>query len=190
MEKFQVTLNHITYWVQNLKHSKLNSPKLILCKRYEILHHSYRGPRSIRDTISIESPKPESTYEICEYWFRFYNNHLYRKSIFCKGSLLISTRSNIDQTLPLASLLSIRTYKRNLKDALLRKQSSGNSSEWENENFALFNIDGIRQSRVAYRNEINYNEQKMKNKNINEKFFIMYSEDQRLKDLGNIIYND
>ena len=113
-------------------------------------------PRSIRDTTCTESPGPESMYEICENWSEFHNNHLYRKSIFCKiGPLLISSRSNIDQTLPLASLLSIKTYKRNLKDALLRKHYSGNSSEWEKENSALFNIDGLRQSRVIHRNEIN-----------------------------------
>ena len=98
-------------------------------------------------------------YDVYENWFEFHNNHLYRKYIFCKGPLLISARSNIDQTLPLASLLSIRTYKRNLKDALMRKQSNVNSSKWENENLALFNIDGLRQSRVSLRNEINYNEQ-------------------------------
>ena len=107
-------------------------------------------PRSIRDTIYTESPRPESTYEICENWFKFDNNHYFRKYIFCKGPLLIYARSNIDQTLSLASLLSIRAYlKRHLKDALLRKQSSGNSTEWENENFAIFNIDGLRQSRVS-----------------------------------------
>ena len=41
----------------------------------------------------------------------------------------------------------------------MRKQSNVNSSKWENENLALFNIDGLRQSRVSLRNEINYNEQ-------------------------------
>ena len=37
-------------------------------------------------------------YEICENWFKFYNNYLYRKSIICKGPLLISAGLNIDQT--------------------------------------------------------------------------------------------
>ena len=42
--------------------------------------------------------------------------------MFYKGPLLISARSSIEETLSLASLLSIEAYKRNLKDALLRKK--------------------------------------------------------------------
>ena len=55
--------------------------------------------------------------------------------------------------------LKIKAYKRNLKDVLLRKQNSGNPSEWGDQYCVFFNIDGLRQSRVTYLNKINYNEQ-------------------------------
>ena len=115
-------------------------------------------PPSIKNTISTESPKPGSSHETCENWLKVYNNHLYRKSIFCKGPLLVSTNSSIEENISLSSFISAKTYKRNIKDALLTKQKSGKLDEWENVNFPLLNIDGLRKSRATYRIKIDYTE--------------------------------
>ena len=113
--------------------------------------------RSIKNTISTESPGLGSTYENCENWLWFYSNHANCTTInFLQRSTLYICA--LEKTLHLASLLSIKAYKRYLKDTLLRNQSSGNPSEWKNKNVSVFNIDGLRRSQVTYRKKINYDD--------------------------------
>ena len=45
----------------------------------------------------------------------------------------------------------LRAYKNNVKYALLKTQSIGDQDQWENENFILYNIKGLRKSKTEYR---------------------------------------
>ena len=66
--------------------------------------------------------------------------------------------SNINENLPLASFKTIKAYKANVKQAVLTIQSSGDTYEWQNDNFPLYNIEGLRKSQVSYRSPVDYTE--------------------------------
>ena len=121
--------------------------------------HDYPSllPSSIIETISKDSPIQGSNHELCESWLKIYNNFPYRNSLFFKGPLLLST-SNINENLPLASFKTIKAYKANVKQALLTIQSSGDTYEWQNDNFPLYNIEGLRKSQVSCRSPVDYTE--------------------------------
>ena len=121
--------------------------------------YNYRSllPRSILETISDNSPDFESTHETCENWLSTYNNIFYRNSVFSKGPLLM-VGSEITNNLPPASLANIATYKSNLKQSLLNIQNGGDTCEWQNNNFPLNNIPGLRKSCVTYRSDVDYRE--------------------------------
>ena len=112
-------------------------------------------PTSVVATISKESPVPDSTHVTCENWLNSYNNHFYRKSLFFKGPLLLLS-SGVEETLSLASLLTISCYKTNVKDFLLKIQSGSDPTNWQNSNFPLYNITGLRKSNITNRTNINY----------------------------------
>mgnify|MGYP006161042577 CR=1 FL=1 len=114
-------------------------------------------PSSIADTISSNSPINESTHETCEEWLKKYDNNIYRNSVFYKGPLLLLSNT-IELNLSPASFLTLRAYKNNVKYALLKTQSIGDQDQWENENFILYNIKGLRKSKTEYRKKINYSE--------------------------------
>ena len=114
-------------------------------------------PPAIIETISTDSPIQGSNHELCESWLRIYNNHLYRNTLFFKGPLLVAT-SKINENLPLASFITIKAYKTNVKQALLTIQSSGETCDWKNYNFPLYNIEGLRKSEVSYRSQVDYTE--------------------------------
>ena len=119
--------------------------------------HNYPSllPLSILRTISHDSPVPGSNHETCENWLNVYNNFLYRSSIFFKGPLLFAD-SELNDNLPPVSSLNIKTYRAKLKLELLNLQSSGEPCEWQNSNFPLYNITGLRKSVATYRSTINY----------------------------------
>ena len=99
-------------------------------------------PPSIRETISAHSPVAGSNHESCENWLKIYNNTHFSKSIYFKGPLL-SADTKIVPLLPLTSFVSLKLYKANIKQTLLTLQGSGDSCEWQNSNFILYNIEGL-----------------------------------------------
>ena len=113
-------------------------------------------PQSIRDTIPDNSPVVGSTHQDCENWLKVYDNQYYRKSVFFKGPILLSG-TTLNSNLPLTSFLTIKFYKRNVKEALLKLQSSGDTCDWQSNNFVLYNYLGLRRSQTSYRQQINYN---------------------------------
>ena len=115
-------------------------------------------PISVLSTIAKGSPTPGSTHESCNQWLSIYENCYYRNSIFYKGPMIFADSDN-NISLPLASYVNIKIYKRELKHSLIAIQSSGEQCEWENSNFLLYNIAGLRKSNVTYRNTVNYSEQ-------------------------------
>ena len=123
----------------------------------KIRNYSSLLPPSIIKTISNDSPTTESTHESCEKWLIEYNNCYYNKSIFFKGPL-VSSDSDNDLNLPPESYKNIKAYKNNIKQAMLTIQSSGEPCDWQNSNFLLYNIAGLRKSCATYRQPVNYTE--------------------------------
>ena len=113
-------------------HKIYNMPKLL--------------PHSICITISNESPRLGSTHSTCENWLATYNNHVYLNSLFCKGPLIYimpEVHANIVPT----NKIPLQQYKKNLKDILFDFQGSGSEYEWQNNNFILYTIAGLRRSK-------------------------------------------
>ena len=102
-------------------------------------------PLSIRSTFSEDSPVSGSTQETCEEWLKTYNTHIYRKSVFFKGPMLNAT-SSITTTFIPDSFFTAKALRANLKRSILDLQSSGDINEWQNENFILSHITGLRKS--------------------------------------------
>ena len=75
-----------------------------------------------------------------------YNNHVYNKFVFFKGPLMFVTSMIIESLSP-ESYVTLKKYKKNIKETLLVKQTSGSIDEWQNDNFVLYNINGLRRSR-------------------------------------------
>ena len=111
-------------------------------------------PLSVRLTISEDSPTTESTYESCEDWLKKYNNHIYNKSVFFKGPMLAAT-SIINEVFSPESFVTLKAYKENLKKTIRLIQEDGDAVEWQNENFVLYNLDGLRRSELQ-RERVNY----------------------------------
>ena len=74
----------------------------------------------------------------------------YRKSLFFKAPLLFLS-CNVEEFLAPVSFLTIKSYKTNVKGALLRTQNEGDSLNWQNNNFPLYNISGLRKSCITRR---------------------------------------
>ena len=85
-------------------------------------------PSSIRSTISEDSPGPGSTYETCGDWLKTYGNHIYAKSIFFKGPLILAN-SMINENLSHASFVTLKAYKSNVKQVILVRQCDGDADE-------------------------------------------------------------
>ena len=118
-------------------------------------HHHSQLPPSISELIAKDSPVHGSTHDSCANWLGSYDNHIFRNSIFYKGPLLLIS-SELDYDLSPASYLNIKTYKNNVKYAILRKQGEGDATEWQNSNFPLLSIHGLRKSQNSNRAAISY----------------------------------
>ena len=104
-------------------------------------------PSSVRSTISEESPGPGSNYETCENWLKIYGNHIYAKSLFFKGPLILAN-SKINENLSPASFVTLKAYKSNVKQALLIRQGDGDVNVWQTNNYVLYNTSGLRKSKA------------------------------------------
>ena len=111
-------------------------------------------PLSVRSTISENRPTSDSTHESCEVWLNNYNNHIYNKSLFFKGPLMFVT-TTLNENLPPESFINFKAYKKNIRKALLAQQKIGSADEWQNENFLLYNIVGLRKS-CSQKERVNY----------------------------------
>ena len=101
-------------------------------------------PDSVAATIHNDAPRPGSdvTHETNGEWHAKYSTHYFQSSIFYKGPLLFMDLVD-NQLLCLVSKVSIKTT---VKRTLITIQSSGNTEEWQAENFKLYNISGLRKS--------------------------------------------
>ena len=102
-------------------------------------------PQSVRDTISVDSPREGSDHVTCNNWLEKYSNCYYNRSLFFKGPLLAVTPA-VGGLVTTTSLFSIIPFKNNVCRMLLNVQAQGDSNEWQPENFILQNIHGLRRS--------------------------------------------
>jgi hypothetical protein len=102
-------------------------------------------PKSVGATISPNAPTCGSNHETCEDWLNVYGSPVFRKSFFFKGPLVFSDPSTHTLETP-AALRSNDAYKHSVKRFMLAAQGEGEEDEWHNENFTLYNIQGLRKS--------------------------------------------
>ena len=102
-------------------------------------------PRSVRKTIAENSPLPGATHESSNEWLQNLSYYLYTRSVFYKGPLL-SVIPEISELVTPPTLLNAKIYKKDVRKALVKYQSSGDAEEWQSGNFLLFNIPGLRKS--------------------------------------------
>ena len=102
-------------------------------------------PRSVRKTIAENSPLPGATHESSNEWLQNLSSYLYTRSVFYKGPLL-SVIPEISELVTSPTLLNAKIYKKDVRKALVKYQSSGDAEEWQSGNFLLFNIPGLRKS--------------------------------------------
>ena len=80
-------------------------------------------PPPIVATISKESPVIGSTHVECENWLKFYDNFVYRTTVFYKGPLLVMS-PKLEENLSPASYITMKAEKNNIKCAILDQQGS------------------------------------------------------------------
>ena len=102
-------------------------------------------PDSVRNTISPNTPGVDSNFDSSHEWLAEFGTHVYNKSIFFKGPL-IYIDSIRHKPLTASACLSIKAYKSTTTRTLLEIQSSGQTEEWQADNFLLYNIKGLRRS--------------------------------------------
>ena len=120
-------------------------------------HFHLQLPPSIVATIASNSPVHNSTIDSCADWLKLYENHIYRKSVFYKGPLLLLS-SKLEDNLSPASYITMKAYKNNVKSAILTRQGDGDTTEWQTINFPLYTIEGLRKSQNTNRIPVNYAE--------------------------------
>ena len=135
--------NIIVFNALNFMHKIKNYPTLL--------------PKLVLKTIADDCPISGSTHESCQSWLKIYGNYHYSKSLFFKGPLLLSG-CDINSNLPTESFRSFKVYRNNVKRELLNIQSSSDACEWQNSNFTLYNITGLRKSQIINRTTVDYRE--------------------------------
>ena len=63
--------------------------------------------------------------------------------------------TTLNENLPPESFINFKAYKKNIRKALLAQQKIGSADEWQNENFLLYNIVGLRKS-CSQKERVNY----------------------------------
>ena len=102
-------------------------------------------PRSMRKTVAENWPLPGAPHESSNEWLQHISYHLYTRSVFYKGPLL-SIIPKISELITPPTLLNAKIYKKDIRKALMKYQSSGDTKEWQSGNFLLFDIPGLRKS--------------------------------------------
>ena len=113
-------------------------------------------PKSIKETISDDSPKIGSNHEDCDMWLKVYNTPTYRNSLFFKGPMLFSTLKIVDD-ITREKHVYIKSFKNRVRSVLFDCQNAGENISWETSNFVLYNYRGLR-SEATKRNpeRVNY----------------------------------
>ena len=98
-------------------------------------HFPLDFPRSvIKKTVAENSPLPGATHEWSNEWLQNLSYHLYTRSVFYKGPLLSIIPEILELVTP-PTLLNVKIYKKDVRKALIKYQSSGDAEEWQSCNF-------------------------------------------------------
>ena len=101
-------------------------------------------PPSILQTIPPNAPLPGSTHETCSQWLQIYSN-TFSNSLFFKGPLFHCDMSH-DLYNHDTVTITKNSHKNIIKSHLLTLQKTGDSENWTNDNFKLYNSPGLRKS--------------------------------------------
>ena len=111
------------------------------------LHHSPETiPQTIKHLIPPTAPNPENVVDYSSDWYTIYNSYPYNKSIFFKGPILFTDIVNEEHERYSHTTNSV-SVKKITKKCLLNTQKAGNEEEWENSNFKLMELTGLRRSK-------------------------------------------
>ena len=105
-------------------------------------------PQSLKDTIPGNVPNTivsDDTFEEHSDWIEKFGSQVYRNTLFYKGPLL-QIDSKFNEIRSPSACLSMKIFKNNVTNSLLKYQSSGEKDEWLANNFVLYNINGLRRS--------------------------------------------
>ncbi len=128
-------------------HSLIVKNTLIFMHKISIFRKQL--PHSVKDTIAHNAPTVNTNgFEECCEWLDNFGTQVYRNSLFYKGPLLYIDHK-FDETRSPSACLSLNIFKKNVKNSLLKHQSSGEIDQWQADNFTLFNIAGLRKSARA-----------------------------------------
>ena len=98
-------------------------------------------PNSVVATIRNDAPTCGSTHETNKDWLETYSTRSFTRSLFFKGPLLFTDMVQIEMLSQ-----SVVSFKKSVIKTLLVLQGGGESEEWLNQNFKLYNICGLRKS--------------------------------------------
>ena len=105
-------------------------------------------PQSLKSTIPGNAPAAiisDDTFEEHSDWIEQFGSQVYRNTLFYKGPLL-HIDSKFSEIRSPSACLSMKIFKNNVTNSLLKHQSSGEKDEWSANNFVLYNINGLRRS--------------------------------------------
>ena len=101
-------------------------------------------PVFVKHSIAVNIPVPNTTPDNYFDWYSTYNSIPYNKSVFFKAPLVYF--HIMSESIHLQSIKTQNAYKQRIKTHLCEVQSSGDNDEWQNVNFKLIQIKGLRQS--------------------------------------------
>ncbi len=120
-----------------------------------LYHNPEHLPNSIIELIPDNAPDLTRSIEQSMSWYNEYNSVPYKNTVFFKGPLLyveLAQNSGYSTDFNVRGKLS---FKKRSKSLILSIQHSGNEQEWENENFKLYCLPGIRRSeRILLQREL------------------------------------
>ena len=106
-------------------------------------------PQSLKNTIPGNAPTTIAgvdTFEDYSDWLGKFGSQIYRNSLFYKGPLLYIDNNKFNEIRSPSACLSMKIFRNNVKNSLIKHQSSGEKDEWLANNFVLYNITGLRRS--------------------------------------------
>ena len=110
----------------------------------KVHHYPHLLPLSVKQTISSDSPSPDTVSDYTSEWYSTYNSSPYNTSVFFKGPLLytsiMSDNDNIKNVGPNSFKNSITEYLHNVQCP------DHDENEWNSSNFPLYSIAGLRRS--------------------------------------------
>ena len=131
-----------------ISHNVLTIQNVILKNMLIFVNNYFNFPGTlpvfVKHGIAGNIPVPNTTPDNYFDWYSTYNSIPYNKSVFFKAPLLYF--HIMTESIHLQNIKTQNAYKQRIKTHLLEVQNSGDKDEWQNVNFKLIQIKGLRQS--------------------------------------------